>query len=164
MYPDSPDDPRPRWIARAVDSTGRIVRQTNGSFDRDYVVKDAQERWPGRDVHMISDVSVDTRVTASAEQGTLTNASLSYVSKKGNRVPVEGTLDAPVGRELSLTFKGGSNKVVVPPGTPVVTFAPGSRDDLKVGMRMFAAATPNAEGKLAISRVTVEKDGVAPPM
>src|SRR4051812_12172059 len=39
------------------------------------------------------DVSVDTRVTASAEKGTLKKASLSYKSKKGNRIPVEGTLD-----------------------------------------------------------------------
>ena len=39
-----------------------------------------------------SDVAVDTRVTASAEKGTLTKASLSYTSKKGNRIPVDGTL------------------------------------------------------------------------
>ncbi|WP_231372242.1 Ig-like domain-containing protein [Terracoccus sp. 273MFTsu3.1] len=39
------------------------------------------------------DVSVDTRVTASAEKGTLKKASLSYKSKKGNRVPVDGTLE-----------------------------------------------------------------------
>ena len=39
------------------------------------------------------DVSVDTRVTASAEKGTLKKASLSYKSKKGNRIPVDGTLD-----------------------------------------------------------------------
>ncbi len=39
-----------------------------------------------------SKVAVDTRVTASADQGTLTEASLSYVSKKGNVVPVEGAV------------------------------------------------------------------------
>src|SRR3954465_15961509 len=38
-------------------------------------------------------VPVDTRVTAAAEKGTLTKASLSYTSKKGNRIPVEGTLE-----------------------------------------------------------------------
>ncbi|GAA3699396.1 Ig-like domain-containing protein [Terrabacter ginsenosidimutans] len=38
------------------------------------------------------DVAVDTRVTASAQKGTLTKASLSYKSKKGNRIPVDGTL------------------------------------------------------------------------
>ncbi|GGM90789.1 hypothetical protein GCM10009721_15350 [Terrabacter tumescens] len=39
------------------------------------------------------DVAVDTRVTASAQKGTLTKASLSYKSKKGNRIPVDGTLE-----------------------------------------------------------------------
>jgi lipoprotein-anchoring transpeptidase ErfK/SrfK len=38
------------------------------------------------------DVAVDTRVKASAEDGTLTKASLSYKSKKGNTIPVDGTL------------------------------------------------------------------------
>jgi len=39
-----------------------------------------------------SDVPVDTRVTATVDKGTLTHASLSYRSKKGNRVTVDGTL------------------------------------------------------------------------
>ncbi|WP_246111103.1 L,D-transpeptidase [Terrabacter aerolatus] len=39
-----------------------------------------------------TDVSVDTRVTAAAQKGTLTKASLFYTSKKGNRIPVDGTL------------------------------------------------------------------------
>jgi lipoprotein-anchoring transpeptidase ErfK/SrfK len=38
------------------------------------------------------DVTVDTRVTASAENGTLKKASLSYLSKKGNRITVDGSL------------------------------------------------------------------------
>jgi lipoprotein-anchoring transpeptidase ErfK/SrfK len=37
-------------------------------------------------------VAVDTRVKASAEDGTLTKASLSYRSKKGNTISVDGTL------------------------------------------------------------------------
>jgi lipoprotein-anchoring transpeptidase ErfK/SrfK len=40
------------------------------------------------------DVSVDTRVSARTEDGTLTKASLSYLSKKGNKVPVKGWLES----------------------------------------------------------------------
>ena len=40
-----------------------------------------------------SDVAVDTLVTAAAEKGTLEKASLSYRSKKGNTVKVDGTLE-----------------------------------------------------------------------
>jgi hypothetical protein len=77
---------------------------------------------------------------------------------------VSGTVGAVSGHQLSLSFKGGDNKIVVPPGTPIVTFAPAERADLKPGAPVFCAAARNAEGKLAISRVTVGKDGVAPPM
>jgi hypothetical protein len=77
---------------------------------------------------------------------------------------VTGTVEATSGRELSLAFKDASNKIVVPPGTPIVTFAPAERADLKPGAPVFFSATKNAEGKLSASRVTVGKDGVAPPM
>ncbi len=77
---------------------------------------------------------------------------------------VTGAVQGTSGRELSLSFKGGGNTIVVPPGAPIVTFAPAERSDLKPGAPMFCIATRNAEGRLAASRVTVGKDGVAPPM
>jgi hypothetical protein len=77
---------------------------------------------------------------------------------------VSGVVGAASGRELSVTYKGGSNTVTVPPDVPVVTFAPAERADLKVGATVFLGATKNAEGQLTASRVTVSKDGVAPPM
>jgi hypothetical protein len=77
---------------------------------------------------------------------------------------VSGAVQATSGRELSLSFKGGSNKIVVPPNAPIVTFAPAERADLKPGAPVMFGATKNADGKLAASRVTVGKDGVAPPM
>jgi hypothetical protein len=77
---------------------------------------------------------------------------------------VTGTVQATSGRELSLSFKGNSNKIVVPSDTPIVTFAPAERADLKPGAPVMFGATKNPEGKLAASSVTVGKDGVAPPM
>ena len=77
---------------------------------------------------------------------------------------VTGVVEATAGRELNLSFKDGSNKIIVPPATPIVTFAPAERADLKPGASVMFGATKNAEGKLAASRVTVSKNGVAPPM
>jgi hypothetical protein len=77
---------------------------------------------------------------------------------------VTGVVQASTGRELSLSYKGGTNEIVVPPGAPIVTFAPAERADLKPGAPVMFSATKNAEGVLAASRVTVGKDGVAPPM
>lgn len=60
IYPDDPESPRPRWIARSCDSTGKILFVTNGSFDQAYVIRDAEERWPGKSIHLIAEYSHDT--------------------------------------------------------------------------------------------------------
>ena len=78
---------------------------------------------------------------------------------------VTEAMATPSGRDLKLTYKDGSNDIAVPAGTLVFTFAPAERGDLKAGEKVVIfAATKNAEGKLATNRVTVSKDGVAPPM
>ena len=77
---------------------------------------------------------------------------------------VKGAVIAASGRELSIGFKDSGNTVYVPPNTPVVTFAPAERVDLKPGAPVFLVAAKSAEGKLTADRVTVGKDGVAPPM
>jgi hypothetical protein len=83
---------------------------------------------------------------------TMTNANVDQV--------VTGTS----GRDLKLSYKGGSNSVTVPDGVPVVTFAPAARTDLISGKKVFIVANPVKGTEFAASRVVVEKDGVAPPM
>jgi len=77
---------------------------------------------------------------------------------------VKGAVTASSGRELTVAYKDKSNTIYVPPTAAIVTFAPGSKDDLKVGAPVFTVSPPNPEGTLKVSRVTVGKDGVAPPM
>jgi hypothetical protein len=77
---------------------------------------------------------------------------------------VKGAVTAASGRELTIGYKDSSNTVYVPPNAPVVTFAPATRDDLKAGAPVFIGAAKDADGKLSAARVTVGKNGVAPPM
>jgi hypothetical protein len=77
---------------------------------------------------------------------------------------VKGAVTAAAGRDLTVAYKDGSQTISVPPSAPVVTFAPAERADLKPGAPVFLGATKSAEGKLSAGRVTVGKDGVAPPM
>lgn len=86
-----------------------------------------------------------------------------------NSAMVNANVDAVVqgnaGNVLTLKYKDGSVTVAVPPGTPIVTLAPAAREDLKPGQTVFiGAAARAADGTLSTSRVTVSKDGVAPPM
>ena len=82
---------------------------------------------------------------------TMTNANL------------EGLAQASGGNEITLNYPGGSQKILVPPGTPVVRFVPGSRADLKPGEHIFAVASQGADGTLSAPRISVSKDGVRPP-
>ena len=66
-------------------------------------------------------------------------------------------------RELLLQFPGGTQKVVVPEGIPIVRAVPGSRSDLAVGEYVFAVAQQAADGTLTAPRIQVSKDGVRPP-
>ena len=68
------------------------------------------------------------------------------------------------GETLTLSYKGGERKITVPPGTPVVTFAPATTADVKPGTAVFVPAQKKDDGSLAASRVLVGKDGTVPPM
>ena len=62
-------------------------------------------------------------------------------------------------------YKDGEKKVIVPPNTPVVRFAPGSKDDLKPGTQFFiVAATKQDDGSYTAPNINVGRDGAAPPM
>jgi hypothetical protein len=67
-------------------------------------------------------------------------------------------------RVLTLRYKTGEVKVLVPEGTPIVTFVPGTRSDLKPGAHIFAIARRGADGSLTAARVNVGLNGLAPPM
>jgi hypothetical protein len=68
------------------------------------------------------------------------------------------------GHDLVVEYKEGSQKILVPPGTPVVTTSPADRSALKPGEYVFLAAQATADGKLTTSaRIQVSKDGVRPP-
>ena len=40
VYPDPPDDPRPKWYARTVDTGGYIIKVTDGSYDQSFVISE----------------------------------------------------------------------------------------------------------------------------
>ena len=77
---------------------------------------------------------------------------------------VDAVVEGESGRDLKLSYKGGSNVVTVPPNVPVVTFTPADRTDLTPGKKVFVVATAASQGTFVAQRVIVEKDGVAPPM
>ena len=77
---------------------------------------------------------------------------------------VEATVAAASAHELTLTYQGGQQRLVVPPGTPVVTLEPGNEQLLRPGSHVFLGASPNQDGSFSATRIMVGKDGLVPPM
>ncbi len=68
------------------------------------------------------------------------------------------------GHTLTVKYKGGERKVVVTPETTVVTYVPAERSDIKEGTPVFAIATKQPDGTLDVARLSIGRDGLAPPM
>lgn len=119
------------------------LRQPDGSFKAQEVVVFPENMRGTGEGHYPWDLTPDS---------TMTNATVDAVVAQ---------VDGPV---LTLKHKDGQVKVMVPPGTPVVTLGPGDKSLLVPGAGVFVPAVRAADGGLSAARVLVGKDGVVPPM
>jgi hypothetical protein len=84
---------------------------------------------------------------------TMTNATVAQMVK------------AVSGDEITLKYKEGEKKIVVTPETVIVTYAPGTKDELKPGAKIFiGGATKKDDGTLETAAISVGRDGINPPM
>jgi hypothetical protein len=81
----------------------------------------------------------------------MTNANVASVVKSSD------------GEVLTVEYKGGSQKIIVPSGTPIVTTTKADRSYLKPGEYVFMVASVGDAGKATALRIQVSKDGVKPP-
>ncbi len=91
-------------------------------------------------------------------QSTMTNATVSTLSEAPSNVPG--------GQKLVLKYKTGEQTVIVPAGTPVVTFKPGNDDQAALmvpGAKVVVTAQVK-DGKPTATRVLVGRNGFQPPM
>ena len=83
-------------------------------------------------------------------QGTMTNATVADV------------VAAPDGRKIQVRYKDGEKTIVVPPGTPVVTFKPADRGLLVPGASVSLSAQ-SIDGQPTALRISVGRNGFAVP-
>src|SRR6476660_848144 len=78
---------------------------------------------------------------------------------------VAETVKSTEGQNILVKYKDGEKKVVVPPGTPIVTFVAGDKSELKPGAKIIIfGAAQKEDGTLEANRVNVGRDGITPPM
>ena len=78
---------------------------------------------------------------------------------------VEQTVTGVDGQVLSVKYKDGEKKLIVPPDATIVTYMPGDKSELKPGTKIFVAfAKKLPDGTLEAPRVNYGRDGLTPPM
>jgi hypothetical protein len=78
---------------------------------------------------------------------------------------VTGMVNSADGRILTLTYKGGEKKVLVPANVPIVTVQPGKKEDVQAGVGIIVVAAEKLpDDTYRASRITVGRNGTNPPM
>ncbi len=77
---------------------------------------------------------------------------------------VAETVAGTDGQTLMIKYRDGEKKVVVAPDTPVVTYVPADRTELKPGARIIAFVKQLPDGSFETNRISVGRDGLTPPM
>jgi hypothetical protein len=92
------------------------------------------------------------RPYAAVPQGTMTNGTTAGSPVKA----VEGSM-------ITVKYKGGEKKIVVPADAPISRYVIGSAADLKPGAHFsVSSATKKPDGTYEASRINVGRDGVVP--
>jgi hypothetical protein len=122
-------------------------------------VKDKDGNLVARELHLFNPdkpiPSEGHRAWDTEPNSTMTNAKVTAMAN--------AKVEATNGRVLTLTYKDGEQKVLVPEGIPVVMAVDGDRSLVKAGEYAFIAVNAAPDGKLTAMRVQVSKDGVKPP-
>lgn len=119
--------------------------------------------------------------------GSMTNGTVAVVHS-GPTVAgsmTNGTVAAAAGWSLKVTYRGaetvngrcvghapaaptggctGVASVSVSPTTPIVAIVPAKPTDPKAGLAVFSAMATTGDGKIVVGSMTIEKNGVKPPM
>lgn len=67
------------------------------------------------------------------------------------------------GATITVKYKDGEKKIIVPPNVPIVRYEIGGTSDLKPGARFTVlAATKKPDGTLEAARINVGREGVVP--
>ncbi len=78
---------------------------------------------------------------------------------------VDNMVTGTDGRTITVKYKGGEKKIIVPPEAPIVKYVPGNKGELKPGAKIFiVAAVKQPDGTLEAPNVSVGLNGLTPPM
>jgi hypothetical protein len=111
-------------------------------------------------------VAMEVHLFPAALRGVVSEGHMNWDLAPGSLMTNATLSSAPVqvsgGREMTLQYKDGSQKVIIPEGIPIFTTVPGDRSLLVPGATIFTGAQMGADGKITTARIQVSKDGARP--
>jgi glutamine phosphoribosylpyrophosphate amidotransferase len=123
--------------------------------------------------HFPWDKLPDTTLTGSRHTASsMTNGGVAAVAQGGNAATTSSSMtngsvaaasERGGARQLTVTYKGGEQMILVPPTAPIVTLQIGAVSDIKPGDAVFVNATADG-GKTTAGLIIVGADGVLPPI
>src|SRR5262245_58775303 len=84
-------------------------------------------------------------------------------SSKMTNANVANVVSMGKDRILTVQYKGGEKKILVPENAVIVSFTPVDRSELKPGAHIFATSQRQPDGNLTAPRVNVGLNGLVPP-
>ncbi len=85
-------------------------------------------------------------------------------SSKMTNANVANVVSMGKDRILTVQYKGGEKKVLIPEDAAIVSYTPSDRSELKPGAPVFVSSQRQADGSLTAPRVNVGLNGQVPPM
>ncbi len=111
-------------------------------------------------------VAIEVHLLPAALRGVIPEGHMSWDLEPGSMMTnatLAGVVQVAGGHEITLQYKDGSQKILVPDGVPMATSVPGDRSLLVPGAYVFMGAQVAPDGKLSAARIQASKDGVKPP-
>jgi len=110
-------------------------------------------------------VAISLQLFTPDRRGTIPEGHMPWDLEPGSlmtNATVAGMVQTRNGRELTLEYKGGSQRVIVPEGIPMFIALPGDRSLLVSGAYISFPTQVAADGTISAAGGTVSKDGVKP--
>jgi hypothetical protein len=135
-----------------------------GAYVGSTAMPTANGGWDAVEVHIFPEsmrgVGMGDRPFDYKPKSTMTNGTVDQVTSG----ETTGAVAKTEGPTITIEYQNSVKQIRLTPDTVIVTYAPGSKDELKPGAKIFiSAATPQPDGSLMTARVNVGR-GVTPPM
>ena len=106
---------------------------------------------------------INSAMTNGTATGALPVTGASRVKSRMTNGTVSSAGASDASKQITVTYKGGEQSILVPPTASVVTVRPGAKSDVSVGKSVFINAV-RQDGEITAGAVFVGVDGAKPPI